>query len=204
MSIFILLLFMGLAAPTVAQQAHSLSDQEVQLAEQKLFQALAGPRERAFLQTLTEVRIVPDTLDIAVAYDLVVHFDPERYRDPQVGSYPLSFEDQFILWGKRIAMYSRSTSWTSGRFFLRDISIPREAWIFSEDARALYKSPTDRLPAKSDASFPLWLKLIHAVEPYTDLRTMSRWLRLMQDETRDQLIRRLQAERQRSSIHLKE
>ena len=204
MSIFIILLFMGLAAPTVAQQAYSLSAQEIQLAEQKLHQALAGPRERAFLQTLTEVRVVADTLDTAVVYDLVVHYDPERYRDPQVGVYPLSFEDQFILWGKRVAMYTRSTSWTSGRFFLRDISIPRESWIFSEDLRTLYKSPTDRLPSKDDASFPQWLKLIHAAAPYTDLRTMSRWLRLMHDETRDQLIRRLQAERQRSSTLLKE
>ena len=101
-------------------------------------------------------------------------------------------------------MYTRSTSWTSGRFFLRDISIPREAWIFSEDARALYKPPTDKLPSKDDASFPQWLKLIHAVEPHTDLRTMSRWLRLMHDETRDQLIRRRQAEQKKSSTLLKE
>lgn len=195
----LLLFFLSLAAPATAQQAYSLTEQEIQLAEQQLLQSLAGPREPAFLQTLTQVSIVPDTLDTAAVYDLIVHFDPERYRDPQVGIYPFSFEDQFILWGKRIAMYTRRTSWTSGRFFLRDISIPREAWIFSEDARSLSKLATDKLPAKDDASFPQWLKLIHAVDPHTDMRAMSRWLRLMHDETRDQLIRRLQAERKKSS-----
>lgn len=192
--LLILLLISSLVTASHGQQ--DLPPNEIQLAEQNLQQALAGPHERAFLQVLTKVLILRDTsVDTDAIYDLVVRFDPERYRDPRVGTYPLSFENQFILWGKRISLYTRSTSWTSGRFYLHDISTANEAWIFTDDLRSLYRPATKRLPV----SLRGWLKLIHAADPRTDLRTMSRWLRLMHKESRDQVIHRLQAEKQRNS-----
>ena len=45
-----------------------------------------------------------ESQDTAFGYDLVVRFDPTRYRDPHVGSYPLSIMDQFILRGKRVSL----------------------------------------------------------------------------------------------------
>ena len=35
-----------------------------------------------------------------------------------------------------------------------------------------------------------WLRFIHALSPYIDLRTMSYWLRLMHSEERELTIRR--------------
>ena len=180
----ILLVLLALAVMAGTQTpAPELSPEEIQAAEQKLRLTLAGPREKAFLQVLIEVQIVRDeTVDTTFVYDLMVRFDPERYRNPRVGIYPLSFEDQFILWGKRIAMYTRSTPWQSSRFYLHDIARGRQAWIFSEDARRLYSRPK--------------VKKFHEVEAATDLRRMSRWLRLMRPESREIVIQRRQEELQ--------
>ncbi len=196
MNTLLLILLLLSSLVTASHGQFGLPPNEIALEEQNLRQALAGPHERASLQVLTKVLILRDTTSTSDAlYDLVVRFDPERYRDPRVGTYPLNFENQFIFWGKRISMYTRSSSWTSGRFYLHDISTAEEAWIFTEDARSLYRPATKRRPV----SLRGWLKLIHATDPRTDLRTMSRWLRLMHKESQDQVILRLQAEKQRNS-----
>jgi len=105
--LFLSLLLSILALPAIAQQTDSSSAETIRLAEQNLRQVLAGPHERAFRQILTAVRILPDTLDTAAVYDLVVHFDPQRYQNPQVGTYPLTFEDQFIIWESASPVYPR-------------------------------------------------------------------------------------------------
>jgi hypothetical protein len=38
-----------------------------------------------------------------------------------------------------------------------------------------------------------WLELIYECEPGTDLRSMSRWLRLLREESREQVIARLRS-----------
>lgn len=176
-----------------------LAPEALQLAEQQLRQALAAPHEQAFAQILSEVRILRDELaDSLVVYDLMVRYDPRRYRDPHVGLYPLTFEDQFILWGKRIAVYIRSTPWKVGRFYLHDLSTGRQAWISAEEARYLYRPAVAKLPPVSAEAFSRWLPLIHGVTPYTSPRLMSRWLQLMREESRDQVIQRLKEEAQSS------
>ncbi len=179
---------------------------DLQKAEEELRATLAGPAERAFLQILTEVRIIRDeTVDTAAVYDLVVRFDPERYRDPHAGRYPLSFADQFILWGKRIARYTARTKWSSGRFYLHDISSGDQAWMFANETRNLYPPPAMKItyPAVVDADNTAglrpWLKLIHQVEWGTDLRRMSRWFRLMRSETRDDVQRKAIEEQQKAA-----
>lgn len=202
-----LLIFAPVTPVLAQQQASALSEAQLQTASQNLQRALAAPHEEPFLQILTEVRVLRDTtFDTTMVYDLIVRFDPTRYRNSRVGTYPLSFEDQLILWSKRASVFTRSTSWQSGRFFLHDISIPRQAWIFTEDARTLYQPPKDDQLPKETASLPRWLRHAYAVDPRTDLRTMSRWLRLIHEESRDQLLRRLQAEKLKraSSILQKE
>ena len=183
----ILLVLLALAVMAGTQTpAPELSPEEIQAAEQKLRLTLAGPREKAFLQILTEVQIVRDaTVDTTFVYDLMVHFDPERYRNPRVGIYPLSFEDQFILWGKRIATYTRNTPWQSSRFYLHDIANGHQAWIFTEDARRLYSRPRVKPPPATR-------------EAETDLRHMSRWFRLMRPESREIVIQRRQEELQKN------
>ncbi|MEW6752436.1 MAG: hypothetical protein AB1505_15840 [Candidatus Latescibacterota bacterium] len=181
--------------PAAAQEpVQALTPEEVALAETQLRQALAGPRERAFLQVLAEARVVPALpADTVAAYDLLVRYNPDRYRDPRVGLYPLSFEDQFVGWGKRVAVFTRAVAWPSRRFFLYDVSTGREAWISTEEARTLYQ-PAGKLPGKGAATFGRWLPLIHAASPRTDLRTLGRWLRAMRLESRDGLVRRLQVQ----------
>ena len=198
-TLWLFLIILGSVSPALTQQqVSSLSEERLRTASQDLQRALAAPHEEAFLQILTEVRVLRDTtFDTTMVYDLIVRFDPMRYRNSRVGTYPLNFEDQFILWSKRASVSTRSTNWQSGRFFLHDISIPRQAWIFTEDARTLYQPPKDDQLPKSTASLPRWLRHAYAVDPRTDLRTMSRWLRLIHEESRDQLLRRLQAEKQR-------
>lgn len=198
-TLWLFLIILGSVSPALTQQqVSSLSEERLRTASQDLQRALAAPHEEAFLQILTEVRVLRDTtFDTTMVYDLIVRFDPMRYRNSRVGTYPLNFEDQFILWSKRASVFTRSTNWQSGRFFLHDISIPRQAWIFTEDARTLYQPPKDDQLPKSTASLPRWLRHAYAVDPRTDLRTMSRWLRLIHEESRDQLLRRLQAEKQR-------
>ena len=166
---------------------------DLQKAEEELRATLAGPAERAFLQILTEVRIIRDeTVDTAAVYDLVVRFDPERYRDPHAGRYPLSFADQFILWGKRIARYTARTKWSSGRFYLHDISTSHQAWIFAENARRLYFGTGREVPEARNylLGSPQWLAAIYKTEAGTDFRIMGRWLRSMREESRAIVIQR--------------
>lgn len=92
-----------------------LTDDELLAHSENLTGALAGPREPAFLQVLTEATIMRSPVDTIFVYDIVVRYDPTRYRDRHGGMYPISFVDQFILWGKRVALYTRSTDWTSRR-----------------------------------------------------------------------------------------
>jgi hypothetical protein len=162
---------------------------EIRIATAKLRSALAGPQEEAFVQILTEVSLVRDPLvDTVAVYDITVSYDPRRYHNARVGTYPLNFADQFILWGKRIALYTRSSNWLSGRFYLRDISNGHVAWIRTTDARGLYS------PGKAPSSTKSWLRFVYATTPYIDLFTMSQWLRLMRDEDRDLVEQRLRTE----------
>ena len=197
-----LILAAGLAAgalPLRAQPA-GLTDDEMAAASQYLAAALAGPQEHALLQVLTDARLVRDDAeDTAAVYDLVVRYDPRRYRHPMVGRYPLTFEAQFIYWGKRIGLYTRSTRWDSGRYYLHDISTGRQAWIHCLETRELYPTTALQYPPPANAEKPAslipWYKLLHAAEPGTDLRSMSRWLRSMRDEPRDQVQARARAAR---------
>lgn len=191
------------AAPGIWAQPAGLSDEEMAAAGQYLASTLAGPREPSQLQVLTDVRLLrDDTEDTAAVYDLVVRYDPRRYRHPMVGRYPLTFEAQFIYWGKRISLYTRSTTWRSGRYYLHDISTSRQAWIFCLETRELYPTGGLRFPPRANperpASLAPWYKLIHAAEPGTDLRTMSRWLRSMHEEPRDKVRARARAARARA------
>jgi hypothetical protein len=177
-------------------QVVELTPEELQAAEQELRATLAGPGEEAFAQVLTQVRLERDPLiDTLAVYDISIYFDPDRYRNPHLGVYPLDFADQFIAWGKRLSLYTLSSSWKSGRFYLRDISTGREAWIFTEDARLLYGPAPKKMPSTPAD----WLALIHAVKPHVDLRAMGYWLSLMRHENREQVIRRLQEEKQRAA-----
>jgi len=191
----VLLLALPLATVVSAQKepVPELTPEEISLAEQDLKIALVGPGEEAFLQIFIKASIVPDpTIDTSFVYDLILRFDPDRYASPRVGIYPLNFEDQFILWGKRIAVYTRSTSWQSGRFYLQDISSGQQAWIYTDDARRLYipaRPPTPPTKGENPATSSQWMKIIHAIKPGTDLRTMSRWLRLMRYQSRTAVLK---------------
>ncbi len=166
--------------------------------ETQLLATLAGPHERAFLQILTDVSILhDDTVDTAFVYDLMVRFDPQRYRAPHAGVYPLNFADQFILWGKRIARYTVRSKWLSSRFYLHDISTGHQAWIFTEETRRLYFDSDKEIDAERNRKLgsPQWLAAIYKTEPGTDLRTMGRWLQGMREESRDLVMQRNKAAR---------
>ncbi len=182
-----------LAALAGAQAPDSLSQEQLQAVRQQLREVLAAPQERAFLQVLTDVQVLraPTADTTAFVYDIAVRFDPERYRDPHLGRYPLTFEDQFILWGKRLALYTLFASWKSGNFYLHDIATGRQAWIAAEAARRLFPPPAK--PPAGKAPFATWLKFIHGITPGTEPRTLSLWRRLMQEESRDLVLHRLQA-----------
>ncbi|MEE2657915.1 MAG: hypothetical protein VX733_05375 [Candidatus Latescibacterota bacterium] len=171
-----------------------MTEAEIDSAEVYLRAALAGPKERSFHQILTEASLVVDTADTAVSYDIVVRYDPDRYHDPHAGLYPVAFEDQFIAWGKRVSLLTRSTTFRSSRFYLQDISTGRTSWIFAEETHRLYPPEPLRYPvlveAEERTGQQRWLKLIHAVEPQINLRIMSTWLRLMRDEPRDVVVAR--------------
>ncbi|MFH1566441.1 MAG: hypothetical protein ABIL09_00460 [Gemmatimonadota bacterium] len=185
-------------AAASAQPPAGLSEAEVTGAAGYLAAALAGPGEDAFLQILTSAEVVRDDLqDTVAAYDLVVRFDPRRYRNPMVGRYPLTFEGQFISWGKRLGLLTRSTTWRSGRYYLHDVSTGRQAWAHARELRELYP-PTDLKypPAASPerpASLTPWLDLMHHAEGGTDLRAMGRWLRVIREESREQVQARRRA-----------
>jgi hypothetical protein len=177
-----------------------LTDEEARLAEKNLRAVLAGPRDQAFHQVLTDISLKPgvlsDTTFLFDIYDIVVRYDPQRYRAPHAGLYPLTFEDQFIHWGKRLALYSRSIPWKGGRFFLYDISSGRQAWMELGDMRRLQPAPA-RLPPAPTPEKPeymaAWLKHIYALNSNTDLQSMSRWFSMIRHETQEELARRLQS-----------
>ena len=145
---------------------------------------------------LSEEMLRRSTVDTNVVYDLVVRYDPERYRDRRIGLYPVSFEDQFIVWARRMGMYTRSTTLTSGRIYLHDVTTSRQSWIYAHDARALYSPDGVDFPPPTNASDPMdakrWLKLIHGIPKTISLATMTRWLRLIHNEPRDIVVRREQ------------
>lgn len=190
--------------PLHAQPPDGLDDDELGAASRYLAVSLAGPDELALLQVLTDAQVVrDDTEDTAAVYDMIVRYDPRRYRHPMVGRYPLTFEAQFIYWGKRISLFTRSTTWRSGRYYLHDISTGRQAWLYCLETRELYPTRTLRYPPpaapENPASLKPWYRLLHATEPGTGLRTMSRWLRSMRFEPRDQVQARARAARADSS-----
>ena len=169
-----------------AQTLFRLSDRQIAGIEQTLRTALVNPAETAFLQVLVDVRLRPNDDDDSV-YDIEVRYDPDRYRNPHTGTYPLSFADQFIVWGKRLTLFSYGTKWRSGHFHLRDIANGQQAWIPLEDARRLVPKP-DPLPGQigttpSDLS-GTWRRLLYALTPQTDIRSMARWFRLMRRQAR--------------------
>ncbi|HIG52390.1 MAG TPA: hypothetical protein EYG11_11010 [Candidatus Latescibacteria bacterium] len=166
-------LLIGLWSATAEAKATvTLSETELKDVGTELRAVLASTNEKAYAQILTLVEIVRDpVLNTTSVYDIIVHYDPDRYSNPRVGSYPLSFENQFMHWGRRVALYTQRTSWSSGRFYLRDISAAHEAWILTSDARLLIRPMRKNIP-------------------YTDLRTMSAWLRLMHPEDRELANRR--------------
>ena len=175
-----------------------LSPAELDSASSYLRSAMAGPNERAYLQVLTQAVIEPDSTDTALVYDLIVRYDPERFHDPHLGLYPLTFEDQFIQWGKRIALLTRSTRWPSGRFYLQDMAHGHQAWIFSSEARILYPEQDKKFPGPvsfdNSARKRQWLRLIHRSLVATKLQSMTQWLRLMRREPRDIVLLRRAAE----------
>ena len=171
----------------------SLTPEELTAATAYLKTALAAPKERAFLQVITEVSIIRNPTDTLESYDLVVLYDPFRFRDPHVGVYPLKFSDQLIIWAKRVSLFTRSTRWKSNNFYLHDLSTGRQAWIFIPDARQLYPEKTNvKFPAtvsrNDTTSTKTWLKLIHETAPTTNLSMMSRWFRIMHNGSREQVI----------------
>ena len=191
--------------PGAAGLPEGLSPDEMNAAGSVLKAALAGPREKAFLQIITDVSIFPDdSFDTTFVYDLVVRYDPERFRDRHLGLYPLTFEDQFILWGKRIGLYTRSTTWTGGRFYLHDVSTGQQAWIYAHDARMLYPTSETKFPPPTSpdnkGAVKRWLKICHGADVTTDLSSMTMWLRLMHRESRDLVLQRLAAAAAADSI----
>ena len=183
----LLISLISLSTSFAQEHAGGMTEEELKIAAESLQKALAGPKEEAYLQVLVDAKVFYNPYaDTAASYDLVVRYDPERYRNDRVGVYPITFEDQFILWGKRISLFTRSTEWESGSFYLRDIGSAREAWISTEDCRRLYQPSTKKLPPIGDnpATFRKWLRLIYRIEPGTELRTMSRWMQLLKEEPR--------------------
>jgi len=182
-------LFVGLwsATGSAQQGPDTLSAEQLQNATSELRATLAGTNEEAYRQILTMVEIVRDpVLDTTSVYDIVIHFDPDRYTNPRVGSYPLSFDSQLIHWGRRVALFAQRTSWQSGRLYLRDISTAHEAWIRTSDARLLMGPMRKKLPFDTAQ----WLRFVYSLPPYVDLHSMSAWLRLIHPESRELANRR--------------
>lgn len=179
-------------APAAAQP--TLNAAELDTASLYLRRALAGPREGAYLQILTEAVVVPDPADTTGVHDLIARYDPDRYRSPYAGLYPLTFEEQFIQWGKRIALFTRSVRWQTGRFYLHDTASGQQAWVFTDEARRLYPPVpmTFPGPVATDAGTgqSQWLKLIHGTGGGTGLEGMGLWLRLMRRESREAVLLR--------------
>jgi hypothetical protein len=154
-------------------------------------QVLVSPREQAFAQVLVGAEVLADPRDTSF-YDVVVRFDPERYRDPHLGRYPLTFEDQCVLWGKRLALYSLVSPRKAGRFYLHDLSTGRHAWIDLPAARLL--SPPHGKPPGA-RTFAAWLPYIHSAPRGTEPRALGAWLRLMREESRESVLYQWRAAR---------
>lgn len=178
-----------------AAQPDSLATDDMDSLHTYLVAALAGPKERAYLQILTSAEIVRDPTDSVASYDVIVRFDPERYHTPYAGLYSLTFEDQFIQWGKRVALFTRSISAKTQRYYLHDISTGQQAWMFTAEARHLYSLPKGKVPAMAGptdrGAQARWLRLIRNAPRGTELLTMSGWLRRLRRETREQVIVRI-------------
>ena len=185
----IFLLTFSLAGLAGAQQAAPPDTGMQQTAVQQVREVLAAPREQAFAQVLVGVEVLRDPSDTS-RYDMVVRFDPERYRDPHLGRYPLTFEDQCVLWGKRLALYSLVAPWKSNRFYLHDISTGRQVWVDLAEARQLFPPYTKPPKAKT---FAAWLPFIYGAPRSTEPRALGTWMRLMQEESRDLVLYRLRA-----------
>ena len=187
----VVLAALGSVSPTAAQP-DALTPEELDSLEVYLVSAIAGPDERAYLQILTEARVLADPTDSGSVYDIVVRYDPERYHTRYAGLYPLTFEDQFIQWGKRIALFSRSISARTKRYYLHDISTGRQAWMFTAEARHLHSLPPEKTPGIADiddrGAQRRWLRHIHASPVTTELLTMGGWLRLIRRESRESVI----------------
>jgi hypothetical protein len=172
-----------------------LTPAEIDSLELYLVASLAGPDERAFQQILTDAHVLPDPTDSNVVYDIVVRYDPERYHTAVAGLYPLSFEDQFIQWGKRIALFTRSINPATKRWFLHDISTGRQAWMFTAEARHLYGPPPEATPATVAVDARpgqlRWRRLMYAAPAGTDLLQMTGWLSRLRRESRDAVIARV-------------
>ena len=171
----------GLAGAQVPAPVAAPADTAMQRALAQVRQVLVSPREQAFAQVLVSAEVLRDPRDTSF-YDIVVRFDPERYRDPYLGRYPLTFEDQCLLWGKRLALYSRIASWKAGRFYLHDLASGHQVWVDLATARLL--SPPYGTPPKTK-TFAAWLPYIHHSPPSTEPRALGSWLRLMVEESRD-------------------
>ena len=171
-----LLLLAAGALPAPAQP--ELGPDELAAAARQVRALLAPPGDKAYRQVLTGVEVRRDpTVDTAAVYDIAVRYDPLRYRAPFNGRYPLAFSDQFVSWGKRLALYTRSVPWRSGRFFLHDLSGGREAWIPTWDARQLF--PGGQAPPAADSSSTAWLEPYAGVPAGTPLELLGQWLARM-------------------------
>lgn len=162
-------------------QEPAIPDTAMYRALDQVRQVLVSPREQAFAQVLVSAEVLRDPRDTSF-YDIVVRFDPERYRDPHLGRYPLTFEDQGVLWGKRLALYTRIASWKAGRFYLHDLSTGHQVWVDLATARLL-SPPYGKPPGAK--TFAAWLPYIHKTPPSTEPRALGSWLRLMVEESRD-------------------
>lgn len=186
------LLLAALCAVTPAIAQQELTAEEIDSLNVYLVTALAAPKELAYRQVLTDARLVRDTTDSTETYDVVVRYDPERYHTKYAGLYPLTFEDQFIQWGKRIALYTRSIAPSTKRYFLHDISSGQQAWMFTAEARHLHGPPPDKVPAaviiKERKTQRPWLRLMHNAPTATALLDMSGWLRNLRRENRENVI----------------
>ena len=185
------------SASPASTQTNALTPDDIDSLEVYLVAALAAPDETAYLQILTDALILPDRTDSNSVYDIVVRYDPERFHTPYAGLYPLTFEDQFIQWGKRIALFTRSISPATKRFYLHDISTGDQAWMFTAEARHLYSLPANKVPGLAGisdrAAQASWLRLIHTTPAGTQLLTMSGWLRQIRRESRASVVERIGA-----------
>ncbi len=189
---FVLLTALGSTATAGAAEPEVLTPEEIDSLEVYLIASLAAPDEQAYLQILTDARILADPTDSNSVYDIVVRFDPERFHSAYAGLYPPTFEDQFIQWGKRIALFTRSISPTTRRFYLHDISTGQQAWMFTAEARHLYSLPPEKTPAitavDDRGAQRRWLRLIRNAPVSTELLTMGGWLRLIRRQSRGSVI----------------